>query len=61
MSPTTFAELLEMDGVREELTLRSTFGFMAFHGGGLEAFPDIVARESTTQLSAQYKGGILSD
>lgn len=59
--PTTFAELLEMDGVREELSLRSTFGFMAFHGGGLEAFTDIVAREAAAQSNASYYGVIHPD
>ena len=50
-----------MDGVREELTLRSTFGFMAFHGGGLEAFTDIVAREAAAQSNASYYGVIHPD
>ena len=38
-----FAELLAHDGVEEDLVLRSTFGFMAFHGGNLEAGTDLVA------------------
>ncbi len=38
-----FAELLAHDGVEEELTLRSTFGFMAFHGGNLEEGTDGIA------------------
>ena len=61
VSPTTFAELLQMDGVHEELTLRSTFGFMAFHGGGLEALTDIVAREAAAQSNASYYAVIHPD
>ncbi|MGQ0830893.1 MAG: poly-gamma-glutamate hydrolase family protein [Microthrixaceae bacterium] len=38
-----FAELLAHDGVEEEVTLRSTFGFMAFHGGNLEEGTDGIA------------------
>lgn len=35
--------MLAHDGVEEDLELRSTFGFMAFHGGNLEEGTDIVA------------------
>jgi len=38
-----FAELLAHDGVEEEMVLRSTFGFMAFHGGNLEEGTDAIA------------------
>jgi phage replication-related protein YjqB (UPF0714/DUF867 family) len=40
-----FTELLAHDGVEEEeeVTLRSTFGFMAFHGGNLEEGTDGIA------------------
>lgn len=38
-----FAELLAHDGVDEELVLRSSFGFMAFHGGNLEEGTDGIA------------------
>lgn len=54
MSPTTFAELLAMEGVEEELELRSTFGFMAFHGGGLEAVTDTIARSAAEKAGASY-------
>ncbi len=37
-----FAELLRQPGVVERLALRSTFGFMAFHGG-LEAGTELIA------------------
>jgi len=38
-----FAELLAHEGVEEDLELRSSFGFMAFHGGNLEEGTDVVA------------------
>ena len=38
-----FAELLAHEGFEEDLELRSTFGFMAFHGGNLEEGTDLVA------------------
>lgn len=38
-----FAELLAHEGVEEEVTLRSSFGFMAFHGGNLEEGTDGIA------------------
>ena len=38
-----FADLLAHDGVEEDLELRSTFGFMAFHGGNLEEGTDLIA------------------
>jgi len=56
MAPTTFAELLAMEGVREELAIRSTFGFMAFHGGGLEAVTDTIARSAAAAANASYYG-----
>jgi phage replication-related protein YjqB (UPF0714/DUF867 family) len=44
--PVTFADLLAEPGVEEVLELRSTFGFLAFHGGSLERATDVVAREA---------------
>jgi phage replication-related protein YjqB (UPF0714/DUF867 family) len=38
-----FADLLEHDGVEEDLELRGRFGFMAFHGGSLEVGTDSIA------------------
>ena len=38
-----FAELLAHPGVEEVLELRSSVGFMAFHGGNLERATDVVA------------------
>ena len=34
-------KLLEREDVSEELELRSTFGFMAYHGGSLEKATDV--------------------
>lgn len=51
---TSFAKLLATDGVTEECTLRSRFGFMAFHGGGLEEMTDTIAREAAEQAGASY-------
>lgn len=47
-----FAELLAHAGVEEDLELRSTFGFMAFHGGNLEVGTDIAARAAADQAGA---------
>lgn len=50
--PQPFARLLEQDGVTEELEIRSTFGFMAFHGGRLEEMTDEVARAAAERAGA---------
>ena len=47
-----FAELLAHEGVEEDLELRSTFGFMAFHGGNLEAGTDQVASQAAVLSGA---------
>jgi phage replication-related protein YjqB (UPF0714/DUF867 family) len=49
-----FADLLAQPGVVEVLELRSSFGFMAFHGGSLEQITDVVAAEA-----AERAGGSL--
>jgi phage replication-related protein YjqB (UPF0714/DUF867 family) len=46
--------LLTLPGVREELELRSRFGFMAFHGGQLEEATDVVASLAATLAGASY-------
>ena len=56
MAQPTFAELLEMPGVVEESELRGTFGFMAFHGGGLEEMTDVIARAAADRSGASYYG-----
>lgn len=45
MSRRYLQELLGHPGVEEEVTLRSDFGIMAFHGGHLEAYTDHIAVE----------------
>lgn len=47
-----FAELLAHDGVEEELVLRSSFGFMAFHGGNLEEGTDGIAEAAAATSGA---------
>lgn len=47
-----FAELLAAPGVVEGIELRGRFGFMAFHGGSLEAMTDVVAAAAAEQAGA---------
>ena len=47
-----FADLLAHDGVEEDLELRSTFGFLAFHGGNLEVGTDLVAARAAELAGA---------
>ncbi|MCU1358220.1 MAG: replication protein [Acidimicrobiales bacterium] len=56
-----FAALLATPGVREVLELRSTFGFLAFHGGGLEEMTDVVASAAAARAGASYYGVIHPD
>ena len=51
-------ELLRRTDVEEELTLRSRFGFMAYHGGSLEQATDVVARDAAALAGASYYGVI---
>src|SRR5690554_5162829 len=51
-----FAELLASPGVVEECELRSSFGFMAYHGGALEPGTDLIARTAAEQAGASYYG-----
>ncbi len=51
-----FADLLATPGVCEETALRSSFGFMAFHGGHLEAVTDVIARGAAHAAGASYYG-----
>ena len=50
------ADLLRHDGVEEVSELRSTFGFMAFHGGALEERTDLIARSAAREAQASYYG-----
>ncbi len=56
MTRPTFAEMLAMPGVIEECELRSTFGFMAYHGGALEEATDVIARNAAAMCGASYYG-----
>jgi phage replication-related protein YjqB (UPF0714/DUF867 family) len=51
-----FADLLAHPGVEEVSVLRSRFGFMAFHGGGLEAMTDIIGGRAAELAGASYYG-----
>jgi phage replication-related protein YjqB (UPF0714/DUF867 family) len=44
--PRTLSELLAEPGVAEESRLRSRFGFLAIHGGGLEEMTDVIAERA---------------
>jgi phage replication-related protein YjqB (UPF0714/DUF867 family) len=47
-----FEELLAHPGVEEVCELGSRFGFMAFHGGNLEAVTDVIATRAATASGA---------
>lgn len=51
-----FAELLAHPDVEEVCELRSRFGFMAYHGGGLEVMTDVIARTAADLSGASYYG-----
>ncbi len=51
-----FADLLAHPGVEEVCELRSRFGFMAFHGGALEAMTDVIAGRAAELADASYYG-----
>lgn len=51
-----FDQLLAQDGVEEVLDLRGRFGFMAYHGGGLEEMTDVIARAAAEKSGASYYG-----
>ena len=56
MTATPFRDLLATPGVREVCELRSRLGFMAYHGGSLEALTDIVASSAAERSGASYYG-----
>jgi phage replication-related protein YjqB (UPF0714/DUF867 family) len=47
-----FATLLAQPGVEEVTELRGRVGFMAYHGGALEAMTDVIARRAATRADA---------
>jgi phage replication-related protein YjqB (UPF0714/DUF867 family) len=53
-APQTLAELLRRPGIVEMCVLRSSFGLMAIHGGGLEAMTDVIAADAAERAGASY-------
>jgi phage replication-related protein YjqB (UPF0714/DUF867 family) len=51
-APQTLSQLLDHPGVIEECTLRSRFGFLAIHGGGLEQMTDVIAERAAEAADA---------
>ncbi|WP_304117002.1 poly-gamma-glutamate hydrolase family protein [Mycolicibacterium bacteremicum] len=50
--PQTLTELLSDPQISETSMLRSTFGFMAIHGGGLERMTDVIAERAAAAAGA---------
>jgi phage replication-related protein YjqB (UPF0714/DUF867 family)/gamma-glutamylcyclotransferase (GGCT)/AIG2-like uncharacterized protein YtfP len=50
--PQSLSELLAERGVSESSTLRSRFGFLAIHGGGLEQMTDVIAERAAEAAGA---------
>lgn len=50
------ADLLAHPKVAEVCELRGRFGFMAYHGGGLEEMTDVIARAAAERSGASYYG-----
>jgi phage replication-related protein YjqB (UPF0714/DUF867 family) len=51
-APRSLSELLADPGVLEDSTLRSRFGFLAIHGGGLEQMTDVIAERAAEAAGA---------
>jgi phage replication-related protein YjqB (UPF0714/DUF867 family) len=56
-----FGRLLASPGVEEVLELRSTFGFLAFHGGSLEQVTDVIATEAAARSGASVYAVVQPD
>ena len=54
MTTDPFAELLAMPGVTEVCELRGPIGFMAYHGGSLEAQTDVIAALAAERSGSSY-------
>ena len=50
--PQSLSELLDQPGVIEDSRLRSRFGFLAIHGGGLEQMTDVIAERAANAADA---------
>jgi phage replication-related protein YjqB (UPF0714/DUF867 family) len=61
LSPISFADLLASPGVTEELELRSSIGFLAFHGGSLERQTDVIARDAAARAGASLYAVVQPD
>jgi len=57
----SFAELLALPGVAEEVEVRSTVGVCALHGGGLERATEVVAREVAARTGSSYYAVVQPD
>ncbi|MCV7377933.1 replication protein [Mycobacterium alsense] len=51
-APQSLSALLRQPGVTEESRLRSRFGFLAIHGGGLEEMTDVIAERAAEAADA---------
>ncbi|MCV7440958.1 poly-gamma-glutamate hydrolase family protein [Mycobacterium paraense] len=51
-APQSLSALLREPGVTEESRLRSRFGFLAIHGGGLEQMTDVIAERAAEAAEA---------
>ncbi len=51
-APQSLSALLSEPGVIEESRLRSRFGFLAIHGGGLEEMTDVIAERAANAADA---------
>lgn len=51
-APQTLSELLAEPGIAEVSRLRSRFGFLAIHGGGLEEMTDVIAERAADAAGA---------
>nr|WP_090275641.1 poly-gamma-glutamate hydrolase family protein [Mycolicibacterium komanii]CRL68667.1 phage-related replication protein [Mycolicibacterium komanii] len=51
-APQSLSELLAQPGIVEERILRSRFGFLAIHGGGLEQMTDVIAERAADAAGA---------
>lgn len=58
---TPFADLLASAGVEEVVELRGPIGFMAYHGGALEAMTDVIAAAAAERSGASLYAVIQPD
>ncbi len=58
---TPFADLLAAPGVEEISALRGPIGFMAYHGGALEAMTDVIAAAAAERAGASLYAVVQPD